>query len=55
MIKDSELLNGVDVSDRATEVRDITPEMYSRALGIRWQVCDDAFCMFTDKQMIPLS
>ena len=49
VINDNELLNGVDVSDRATEVRDITPEMYSRALGIRWQVCDDAF-LYVRKQ-----
>ena len=49
VINDSELLNDVDVSDRATEVRDITPEMYSRALGIRWQVCDDAF-LYVHKQ-----
>ena len=51
---DRELLNEIDSCDRATEVKEITPEMYSRALGIRWDVCTDAFCMCTNMTMNPM-
>ena len=40
---DRQLLNEIDSCNRATEVKEITPEMYSRALGIRWDVYTDAF------------
>ena len=41
---DNELLDQIDVNERASEVKEIMPDMYSRALGIKWQVCEDAFC-----------
>ena len=40
----NELLDQIDVNERASEVKEIMPDMYSRALGIKWQVCEDAFC-----------
>ena len=41
MVNDTQLLQSIDVADRAKEVKEITPEMYSKALGIRWDVNED--------------
>ena len=40
---DYELLSTVDVNDRTEEVRDLTSDMNSRALGVKWDVNEDAF------------
>ena len=40
---DYELLSTIDVNDRAEEVRDLTSDMNSRALGVKWDVNEDAF------------
>ena len=41
VVNDTQLLESIDVTDRAKEVKEITPEMYSKALGIRWDVNGD--------------
>ena len=43
MTNDYELLSTIDVNDRAEEVRDLTSDMNSRALGVKWDVNEDAF------------
>ena len=43
VVNDKDLLEQIDMSERATEVKDVLPEAYSRALGIKWQVDDDTF------------
>ena len=43
VVNDTQLLQSIDVADRAKEVKEITPEMYSKALGIRWDVNEDEF------------
>ena len=40
---DVSLLRQIDEADRATEVREILPEMMSKALGVKWEVCADTF------------
>ena len=40
---DVRLLRQIDEADRATEVREIFPEMMSKALGVKWEVCADTF------------
>ena len=41
--KDNKLLSTIDVNYRAEEVRDLTSDMNSRALGVKWDVNEDAF------------
>ena len=41
---DLSLLEQVPVDDRASEVKEILPEMYSKTLGIQWDIPEDAFC-----------
>ena len=36
------MLEDVDPADRATEVKQIEPEMQSKALGVRWQINQDS-------------
>ena len=43
VINDSGLLEEVKLEDWAAEVRGITPEMLSRALGMEWDVKEDIF------------
>ena len=50
VINDSELLEEVKLEDRAAEVRGITPEMLSRALGMKWDVKEDIF-FYVNKPM----
>ena len=40
---DVSLLRQTDEAVRATEVREIFPEMMSKALGVKWEVCGDTF------------
>ena len=40
---DVSMLRQIDEADRATEVREIFPEMMSKALGVGWEVCGDTF------------
>ena len=40
---DVSMLRQIDEADRATEVREIFPEMMSKALGVKWEVCGDTF------------
>ena len=49
----SELLNDIDESDRATVVKDMMPEMMSKALGVRWEICGDTFS-YVCKQKSPI-
>lgn len=37
------VLEEIPQSDRATAVKEIMPEMSSKALGIKWEVCEDTF------------
>ena len=34
---DVQLLKSIEVGDRAKEVKEITPELYSKVLGIKWE------------------
>ena len=43
VINDVELLSKIDESNRAKEVKNITPEMSGKALGIKWDIGSDAF------------
>ena len=43
VINDKQLLETIDVYDRASEVRSVVPDMCSRALGIQWHVNEDSF------------
>ena len=40
---DYELLSTIDVNNRADEVRDLTSDMNNRALGVKFDVNEDAF------------
>ena len=40
---DPELLSDIPVENRASQVKEILPEMFSKALGIQWEVCSDTF------------
>ena len=40
---DVDLISQVDEADRAAEVKVIMPEMMSKALGVKWEVCADTF------------
>ena len=43
VVNDPELLSRIPDGDRAKEVRELTSDMHSRALGVRWDVNDDCF------------
>ena len=43
VMNDTQLLQTVDVEDRAKEVKEIAPQMSSKALGNKWDVTDDMF------------
>ena len=43
VINDANLLEHIDVNDRATDVKDMVPDSESRALGVQWQVNEDIF------------
>ena len=43
VVNDSHLLDSIAEHDRAQEVKEIHPEMLSKALGIKWNVTDDTF------------
>ena len=43
VINNADLLEHIDVNDRATEVKDMFPDSESRALGGQWQVNEDRF------------
>ena len=45
---DVQLLKSIEVGDRAKEVKEITPELYSKVLGIKWDVTEDNF-YYVDK------
>ena len=40
---DVDLISQIDEADRAAEVEVIMPEMMSKALGVKWEVCADTF------------
>ena len=43
VINNADLLEHIDVNDRATEVKDMVPDSESRVLGVQWQVNEDTF------------
>ena len=43
VMNDAQLLQTVDVENRAKEVKEIAPQMSSKALGNKWVVTDDVF------------
>ena len=43
VINDQELLGEIEQSDRAAEVKELTPDVLSKALGIQWNVDRDTF------------
>ena len=43
VMNDAQLLQTVDVENRAKEVKEIAPQMSSKALGNKWDVTDDVF------------
>ena len=43
ILNETEYLQKIPVTERAKEVKDITSEMSSKALGIRWEVTSDCF------------
>ena len=43
VINDTSLLEQIRVDDRAQEIKELTPEMVSKVLGIKWDTCDDSF------------
>ena len=43
VVSDTRLFDLIEETDRAKEVKVISPEMLSKALGIKWNVSDDAF------------
>ena len=43
VVNDKSLMKEIDPQDRAVEVKEITPEIISKALGIRWDVNSDCF------------
>ena len=43
VMNDAQLLQTVDVEDLAKEVKEIAPQMSSKALGNKWDVTDDVF------------
>ena len=42
-VNDQQLLCEIDVSDRAEQVKDLVPDTFSRALGVRWDIYQDSF------------
>ena len=47
VVNDPELLSRIPDDDRAKEVHELTSDMHSRALGVRWDVNDDCFYYVT--------
>ena len=43
VVNDPELLGQIAPEDRAAEVKEIAPEMLSKALGVQWDVTNDTF------------
>ena len=43
IVNDSKLLEQISVENRAKEIKDIVPDVYCKALGIRWDVNHDTF------------
>ena len=43
LISRSLLLEQIDGENRATEIKEITPDMYCKALGIQWEISGDNF------------
>ena len=43
VVNDISLLNQIPKEDRANEVKELTPHIVSRALGIKWDVSNDCF------------
>ena len=43
VMNDAQLLQRVDVEDRAKEVKEIAPQLSSKVLGNKWDVTDDVF------------
>ena len=52
VINDKQLLETIDVDDRASEVRSVVPDMCSRALGIQWHVNEDSFRYVNKREQI---
>ena len=52
VLNDKQLLETVDVDDRASEVRSVVPDMCSRALGIQWHVNEDSFRYVNKREQI---
>ena len=48
VVNDAQLLQRIDVVDRAKEVKEIAPQMCSKALGNKWDVTDDVFFFTSD-------
>ena len=42
-VNDQQLLCEIDVADRAGQVKDLVPDTFSKALGVRWDVYRDSF------------
>ena len=43
VVNNQQLLENIDAVDRAKEVKEITSEMYTKALGSKWDIIDDTF------------
>ena len=52
VINDKQLLETIDVDDRASEVRSVVPDMCSRALGIQWHANEDSFRYVNKREQI---
>ena len=42
-VNDNELLQEIDMNDRAGGVKEIAPETFSKSLGLEWEVSSDTF------------
>ena len=45
-MNDAQLLQKIEVEDRAKEVKEIAPQMSSKALGNKWDVTDDVLFIY---------
>ena len=49
-VNDNALLQEIDDNDRVGGVKEIAPDLFSKSLGLEWEVSSDTFC-YTSKPM----